>query len=183
MKIEISLLVIGSLVLFAAVAVLFILKIVMLIRFKKLSAQAESKVRIKSTAVMTNVIWILIFALQMPLQLLNFFNAVKNSDESRQISYLMLLCVWILIIIIDTMNLFLLKSCYLTPDGLINPVASTRWKSEDCQYEIDGETLEIYTKGTKTPCKYKIIENRDELVTMLEENYKLHEEEKAESII
>ncbi len=181
---KISLFLIVLLVLLAFIAVLIVLKIVNLIKFRKILAQAESKVRIKSTAVMTNVIWILVCALQMPLLLLNFLNAVKTSDESRQISFLMLLITWILIIIGDIMNLFLLKSCYLTPDGLIDPVAGSRWRSEDCQYEIDGEILTVYTKkNMKIPWKYKIIENRDELVTMLEENYKPHAEEKAESII
>ncbi|MDE5854707.1 MAG: hypothetical protein K2H19_06545, partial [Ruminococcus sp.] len=55
---------------------------------------------------------------------------------------------------------------------IIYDVSKIRLNRDDFQYKISDDILEIYYKNNKTLYRYRIIENREELLKILNENYK-----------
>ena len=71
----------------------------------------------------------------------------------------------------------LFRSAYITENKIIMlDVINARKSKENCRYKISGYSVEIYYKKLKTPWKYEIIDNKDELTEMLENNYVQYEE-------
>ncbi|MDD6279971.1 MAG: hypothetical protein PUA81_09335 [Oscillospiraceae bacterium] len=136
-----------------------------LLRMKKTAARYETKIKVKSNRVLF-WLWIGIAA----VNILTKFAAYGRDIHERNAD-LIFIIAWILFIVYNLM-MIVFDRFYVTADGIImTGMRDSLLDKIECSYRINGDTLEIYRKNMKSPLKYRIIENSDELRNILEANY------------
>ncbi len=142
-----------------------ILSVVNSQRIKKISRKVAVKKSIK-----LDVIWIILSALNAFLFFAQYRTALGTDDTDAKL-YLLAFASWTLCGITHIAVIFLDKFIYITPDGLFYKSMIKIRPKENYKYRIDGNTLELYYKQNDTPVKYRITENKEELVKIFGENY------------
>ncbi len=120
------------------------------------------KVKVISSPALS-IIWIVI-------SLVNILAGAMNLSEKRELIYLTMTISWTFILTMHTMAFFT-RDCYITSEGVLQRSSTKITPKENYKYRINGDTLELYYKQNDTPVKYRITEDKEELVKMLDENY------------
>lgn len=73
------------------------------------------------------------------------------------------------------LNTLVWKHIYISPERIFQPDnMGFAKKASKVRYRIQGDTLQLWFRNTFEPAQYRIIEKRDELETILRENYTLN---------
>lgn len=124
----------------------------------------ENKIKVREK----NGIWIIWIILSAINFLLNF---LVYCDDHK-ISKLILAVGWVIMMIHYTVVFLFTKDTYITSECVLcKRRRKLKISCDNYQYRIDGDTLELWYKTEISPAKYKITENKGELIKMLEDNY------------
>lgn len=139
--------------------------------------KAEKNIKVKSKNMAVAFTWLGLSAFNTFNMFMQMTTAAERGEFSRERAYLFFTITWILFFIYSLIMIVFGKYAYITENKIImlDVIRSGKCK-QNCRYKINGESVEIYWKKLKTPWKYEIIENKDELTKMLENNYIQHEE-------
>lgn len=149
-----------------------ILSVVNSQRFKKISRKIAVKKSIK-----LSIVWIILSVSNSFLQFEQYKTAFGKNDDTNAKLHFFAFISWAICGIAYIMNIFFDKYIYITPDGLFYKNVIKIQPKEKYSYRVDGNILELYYKQSYKPAKYSIIENKDELIKLLEENYTPYSDE------
>lgn len=136
-------------------------------RIKKFSCKVAVKKNVKF-----DVLWIVLSAFNAFVNFEQYRMALRRNDMEDIKLYLLAFSSWTLCGIAHIMMIFLDKYIYITSDGLFYKSMIKIQPKEKYSYRIDGDTLELYCKQNDNPAKYRIDGNKEELMKILDENYK-----------
>lgn len=151
-----------NIVLIAIVTVCMTVIIICTVKGTKNLKNYENKIKVISSPVLS-IIWIVI-------SLVNILAGAMNLSAKGEMFYLTMTISWTFIFTMHTMAVFT-RDCYITSEGILQRNSTKIIPKEKCKYRIDGDTLALYYKDSSTPVKYRIVQDKYELVKMLDENY------------
>lgn len=134
-------------------------------RIKKISRKIAVKKSIK-----LSIFWVILSAFNSSVQFELFIKALGKNDEDIRLHFFAFI-VWIMYGIAHIVNIFINGYIYITPDGFYYKNMIKIQPKEKYSYRVDGNILVLCYKQSYTFTKYRIIENKDELIKLLEENY------------
>lgn len=154
-----------------AVLILFtgyyiIIKIVNLQRIKKISRKIAVR---KSFSY--NIYWIVLCAINSFLKFDSYRMALEINDAYGARKNFLAFLAWASFGILYFAMIFLDKYMYITPNGLVFNTSIKISPKENYSYKFEDDTLELYFKQSYKPAKYKIVENKNELIELLAEYY------------
>lgn len=157
-------------VVFVILILLVVYELILLVvnsyRLKKISR----KIAVKKS-IWYNVYWIFLSAINTDVTFDQYRMALGKNNDTRAEMYFFTVISWTICGIAHILMIFLDKYIYITPDGLFYKNMIKIQSKEKYRYKIDGDMLQIYYKQNKTPVKYKIVSDKEELIRILDENY------------
>lgn len=139
----------------------------------KMKKQIENKIRVKNKRMGIYYAWLVIALFNTLNMFMKIASHIAKGNETDATDYFFFGILWILITIGYLMIVIFGKYGYISEDCIIiYDVSKISLNRDDFQYKISDDILEIYYKNNKTLYKYRIIENREELLNILNENYK-----------
>ncbi|MBO5164504.1 MAG: hypothetical protein J6B75_08740 [Ruminococcus sp.] len=132
----------------------------------------ENKVRVKEKVALY-VTWIIISVSNMLMNFLQY-----SDDDEDKLFHLMAAVMWAVFAIHYIFMVLFARDVYITADGVLYKYRrKLKVSCDEYKYIIDGDVLELYFKKAVSPVKFKITENKDELIKLLEENYTPYSDE------
>lgn len=166
-----------SIIFLILVAVMLLMLIMGLISKIVGIKKADKKIKVKTQNRAVMYIWLGLSAFNAFNMFMQMTTAAERGELSRERAYLFFGITWIMFFIYSLLMIIFGRYAYITENKIIMlDVINARKSKENCRYKISGYSVEIYYKKLKTPWKYEIIDNKDELTEMLENNYVQYEE-------
>ena len=147
------------------------------IKFRKIVANTYNKVKLGGNKEKHDLLWCVLSFGWICLSVSNYRIALSDKDNSRAEVQFLLIIVWSASFILFLFHLLFVRNVYLSANGLIICGALKGvYKNSDCPYKLSkddnrNDVLEIYYKKREIPFKFKIIEEKEKLISLLEENF------------
>lgn len=173
----------GFMEIFGLIAMLFgimlFIRFIIIVIFKiNYLKNTDNSIRVKRQSMGLYYAWLVIAPFNTLSMFMQMSTASEIGNSSREKAYLYMGISWVLLTVGWFMMSVLGKYGYVSEDCImIYDVNKINLSCNDCRYKIDDDVLEIYYKKNKTPYRYFITENREELLKILNENYKPYEKE------
>lgn len=145
---------------------LFLYELICVLRNMPKIRQYENKVRVKEKSVLY-IAWIFFSIFN------SWFNFSQYLDDKKDKTFHLIVAAFWTIIAIHYIFIFLFaRDIYITSEGILYKCRrKLKVSCDEYKYCINGDILELYYKKAINPAKFKITENKDELIKLLEENY------------
>ena len=132
----------------------------------------ENKIRVRKQSMGLYYGWLVIATFNTLSMFMQMSTASEIGNSSREKAYLYIGIFWVLLTVGWIMITIFGKYSYVLEDCImIYDVNTINLSHNDCYYTIDDDILKIYYKKNKSPYRYIIIEKREELLKILNENY------------
>lgn len=173
----------GFMEIFGFIAMLFgivlFIRFIIIVIFKiNYLKNTDNRIRVKRQSMGLYYGWLVI----SPINVVNMFMQMSTTSEignlSREKAYLHIGIFWIMMTAHWLVYVIFARYAYISENYLItHDVDRIKLNHDNCKYRISGDILEIYYKKNKVPYRYLITEKREELLKILNENYKPYEKE------
>ncbi len=163
-----------GLIFLALISISFVLLVIGIIRKVGYLKNTDNKIKVRNKNTALYYVWIF-------LSLFNIFNvfmqmttASEQGDLSRERGYCYFAAVWIMFLIYFVFMLCFGRYSYISENYIITlDLFNSKKSKENCRYKISVYSVEIYYKNRQWKCE--IIDSKEELTEMLENNYKIYE--------
>ena len=146
----------------------------MFVIFKKRVKAAENKVRLRVSDFKKEIIWCILSAAWILFSISRYRTACEYGDKSEAEFNMLLIILWSTALLDYLFRLIFVRHIYISE----NEVIVCNHKKKMCRktnyrYRIvdNEDILELYYKKNSVPTNYRIIEDKERLASILNENY------------
>lgn len=136
------------------------------IRNKRKISNFNEKIKFRHKLTNYEIFWYVVSTL-------NFLIYILRYIKEKELSFLLLALIWFVITVLFSVDAVIGRYAYLTSKGLLrlDSWGGNVYSNYKCRFRIDDEILEIYYRKGVKPMKFRISENKDELIKMLTDNF------------
>lgn len=136
----------------------------------------DNKIKIKKQSMGLYYAWLILSPFNTFNMFMQMSTASERGDLSREKAYFYMGIYWLMLTVGWLIMVIFGRYGYVSENYIIiYDIYKTKLNHDDCRYKIIDDTLEIYYKKREVPFKYRIVEKREELIKMLDDNYKPYE--------
>lgn len=146
----------------------------MFVIFKKRVKAAENKVRLRVNSFNSQISWCILSTVWILLSISNYRTACEYGDKSEAELNMLLIIFWSAALLNYLFRLILVRHIYISENEVIvcNKLKKTCRKTNYRYRIVDNEDiLELYYKKNSVSTNYRIIEDKERLASILNENY------------